>query len=86
MQVHLLVHPLRHRMPIRVMLKQCQGNDRWQQPLAIVLDEAQELLLVLAGDVVFQEAHRRKERGPSCVRSQGTPQVLDHFLHGFAGL
>ncbi len=36
MQIHLLVHPLGHRILVRVMLQ-------WQQSLAVVLDEAQEL-------------------------------------------
>jgi hypothetical protein len=42
-EIHLLVHPLGNRMPVQVMLEQRQGNDQRQQPLPVVLDEAQEL-------------------------------------------
>ena len=43
MEVHLPVHPLRDRMSVEVMLKQRQGYHQRQQPLAVVLNEAQEL-------------------------------------------
>jgi hypothetical protein len=42
-QVDLLVHPLRNRIAIQVMLEQRQGHDQRQQPLPLVLDEAQQL-------------------------------------------
>jgi hypothetical protein len=38
MQVHLLVHPLGHRVADQVMLEQRQRHDERQQPLAVVLD------------------------------------------------
>jgi hypothetical protein len=43
MQIHLLVHPLGHRIAVQMMLEQRQGHDQRQQALAVVLDEAQEL-------------------------------------------
>jgi hypothetical protein len=43
MQVDLLVHPLRHRIAVQVVLEQCKRHDQWHQPLAVVLDEAKEL-------------------------------------------
>jgi hypothetical protein len=43
MEVDLLVHPLGNRMPVQMMLEQCQRHYQWHQPLAVVLDEAQKL-------------------------------------------
>ena len=43
MQVHLLVYPVRHWVPAQVMLEQREGHDQRHQPLAVVLDKAQEL-------------------------------------------
>ena len=43
MQVHLLVHPVGHRIAAQVVLQQRQRHDQRQQPLPVVLDEAQEL-------------------------------------------
>ena len=43
MQVDLLVHPFRHRMPVQMMLEQRQRHDQRQQSLPVVLDEAQKL-------------------------------------------
>jgi len=40
---HLLVHPLGHRTTVQVALQKCRRHDQGQQPLAVVLDEAQEL-------------------------------------------
>jgi hypothetical protein len=58
MQVDLLVHPLGHRVPVQVVLEQRQRHDQRHQPLPLVIYEAQELLLVLAGDMVLQVAHQ----------------------------
>jgi hypothetical protein len=43
MQVHLLVHPIWHRVAVQVVLQQRQRYDQRQQPLAVVLDETQKL-------------------------------------------
>ncbi len=43
MEVHLHVHPLRHRIAVQVVLEQRQGHDQGHQPLPVVLDETQEL-------------------------------------------
>ena len=43
MQVDLLAHPVGHRITVQVVIQQCQGYDRWYQPLPVVLDEAQQL-------------------------------------------
>ena len=43
MQIHLLVHPVRNWIAVQVMLQQGEGYDQRHQPLAVVLDEAQEL-------------------------------------------
>jgi hypothetical protein len=51
------------------MFEQRQGHDQRQQPLLVVPDKAQELLLVFAGEVILQVAHHRQ--------GSGTPQVLD---------
>jgi hypothetical protein len=53
MQVHLLVHPVGHRVAAQVMLQQRQGHDQWHQPLPVVLDEAQKLLLIFAREVIL---------------------------------
>jgi hypothetical protein len=42
------VHSLRHRVAIQVVLEQRHGHNQWHQLLAVVLDDAQEFLLVLA--------------------------------------
>jgi hypothetical protein len=42
-QIHLLVHPLGHRVTVQVVIEQRQGHDQWHQTLPIVLDKAQEL-------------------------------------------
>jgi hypothetical protein len=57
-QVHLLVHPLRHRVAIQVVLEQRHGHNQWHQPLAVVLDQPQQLLLVVARQVLLQLAHQ----------------------------
>ena len=44
MEVHLLVHPVGHRVPLQVLFERCERHDQRHQPLAVVLDEAQELL------------------------------------------
>ena len=49
MQMHLLVNPVRHWVAVQVVLPQRQGHDQWQQSLAVVLYEAQELLLISRG-------------------------------------
>jgi hypothetical protein len=51
MQIHLHVHPryaryrhpVGHRMPVQVVLQQCERDDQRHHPLPVVLDEAQEL-------------------------------------------
>jgi hypothetical protein len=43
MQMHLLVHPVGHRVAPQMMLEQCKRHDQRYQPLPLVLDEAQEL-------------------------------------------
>ena len=43
MQVHLLVHPIRHREAVQVMLQQHQRHDQGHKSLPVVLDEAQQL-------------------------------------------
>jgi hypothetical protein len=43
MQVHLLVHPLRHRVAAQVVLEQRQWHDQGHQPLPVVFNEAQKL-------------------------------------------
>jgi len=92
MEVHLLVypmlrwapplnpgtgrHPVWHRVAAHVMLEQCQRYDQRQQPLPVVLDEAQELQptadapavgVVLAGEVLLEVAHHRDGTGTSQV-------------------
>ncbi len=46
-QIHLLVHPLRHQVPVQMMLEPVRsyvsGTISGQQPLAISLNEAQKL-------------------------------------------
>ena len=66
MDVHLLryprcaryKHPVGHRIAVQVMLEQCQGQDQRDRPLSVVLDETQELLLVVARQVGYQEPHQ----------------------------
>jgi hypothetical protein len=58
-QIHLLVYPLGHRVPVQVMLEQRQRHDQRQQPLPVVLDEAQEFLFIITAEVVRQESIRR---------------------------
>ena len=43
MQIHLLVHPVGYRLAVQVMLEQRQWHDQRHQPLAVVLDQTQEL-------------------------------------------
>jgi hypothetical protein len=43
MEIDLLVHPLRHRVAVQVMLQERQRHDQRRQPPPVVLDEAQEL-------------------------------------------
>ena len=43
MQVHLLVHPIWHRIAVQVMLHQRQWHDQRHQTLPVVLNEAQQL-------------------------------------------
>jgi hypothetical protein len=60
MQVHLLVHLLGHRIAVQMMFEQRQGYDQRQQPLSIVLDEAQHRhLMPRAG-------RRDAGHGPPC--------------------
>ena len=47
-QVHLLPHPLRHRMPPQVVLEQGEWHDQRHQLVPVVFDQPQQLLLVLA--------------------------------------
>ena len=58
MEVDLLVHPVGNRIAVQVMLEQRQRHDQRHQPLAVVLDETQELLLVVARQVILQIAHQ----------------------------
>ena len=58
MQIHLLVHPLGNRIAVQVMLEERQRHNEGQQALAIVLYEAQELLLVFAGEVILEITHQ----------------------------
>ena len=58
MQVDLLVHPVRRRIAVQVVLEQRQGHDQWHQALAVVLDEAKKLLLVLSGEMVLEITHK----------------------------
>jgi hypothetical protein len=58
MQEHLLVHPVGNRIAVQVMLEQGERHDQRQQPPAAALCEAQELLLVLARQVVPQKPHQ----------------------------
>ena len=42
-EVNLLMHPVRDRVAVQVVLEQRQGHDQRHHPLPIVLDEAQKL-------------------------------------------
>ena len=52
MQVDMLVHPLGHRVAAQMMFEQGRRHDQRHQPLPVVLDEAQKLLLVVARQVI----------------------------------
>lgn len=68
MEVDLPMYRVLDWIAVQVKLKQLQAHDEGQQPLAIVLDKAEELKLVLTGELVLQEA--RQVRG---ARSRASP-------------
>jgi hypothetical protein len=47
-----------HRVAAQVMLEQRQGHDQRQQALPIVLDEAQQFLLILTGEMILEVTHQ----------------------------
>jgi hypothetical protein len=58
MEVDLLVNPVRHRIAVQEVLQERQRHDQRHQPLPVVLDQAWKLLLVLARQVVLEEAYQ----------------------------
>ena len=52
------MRPSTPRVAAQVMFEQCQGYDQRHQCLAVVLDEAQQFLLVFAGEILLQIAHQ----------------------------
>jgi hypothetical protein len=61
MQVHLLVHPVGYRVAVQVVLKERQGHDQRQQPLAVVLDKAQELQPTVGAPTLGRPCLRSKD-------------------------
>jgi hypothetical protein len=80
MQVDLLVHPLVHRIAVQAVLQQGQGHDQRQQPLPVVLYEAQEFLLVLTREVLLQVAHQMLEH--VCMFAWRTQHAQALHEHG----
>jgi len=57
-ETNLLAHSVRHWVAVQVMFQQRHGHNERHQALPVVLDQTRELLLVLTGEVVLEEAYQ----------------------------